>query len=786
MIVGATWKIDEIAYWQARVPVNMMMRIFPNTDGMPPDWTDARFAYCAANGVIPFTSSKCDGDATKLAALKVWMQAMPAWVKVLYHTDRHEPEGDIAAAAYQANFNACLAMVNTLGTTLRPKVRCGPVLTRQATENKAVATPTAFDGTNATGGVYSTYDPGTGDFFGVDFYHNSWGSPSTTPVTTPIAPATMLAKFKAYKKSSADTRARIMPELGLIGFPTDTDGSKRAAWYQGMHDELRKWTVATVGFDFLGFVVWNTEGKSGTTITGLGKKRWFQFDRRHNGGPFPATGTVTDTEGGYDTLTGSKVLATFNALAAANAGTAETPPADTTGGSTTGSGTGGTTGTGGGTTEPPPDPTDPGPGVGTPVDDPGTTTTPVKASIVEGTPYSPRAYVRGPEFTMLVTSPALRAVLSPIYDWSSMSATLRFNAVGSGQFTCPARPELIAAVGTPNNRVTIIRNPAPALGIKGGILISGPIESKPYKWSDDSDIDGGLGSITVSFASNETYIAERITFPNPAAAAAAQGTDYYTRSQINAELVMRELVNLNAGPGALAVPNRRVPLLALGDLAGVGGLVDVTTRFDPMADVLRYLAVLGGNLGWRVRDTGTALLFEVYAPKTRLGAYFGRSRGNVHSIAVDTAAPVATVAIAGGTGSGAGRLVVERASADFNTGGWRRIETFVNQDGVSTTLGLQQYADADLDAKKSTTTVTVEPTDPFGGGYELKYRLGDVVPAELPTSGTRVLDIVTAVDVKANVAEVATFTPTIGPRPKLTDDQFISDMQTRLQRVERS
>lgn len=782
MIVGATVKVDELDYWKARLPVNMMMRIFPDSDGLPPDWTDPRFAYCRDNGVIPFTSSKCDGDAGKLATLKTWMQAMPSWVTMLYHTDRHEPEGDIAAAAYQANFNACLAMVNTLGT-LRARVRCGPVLTRQATENKPIATPTAYDGSNATGGVYSTYDPGTGDFFGVDYYHNSWGSPSTQPVSAPIDPVTMLAKFKAYKKSSGDHRPRIMPELGLIGFPTDPDGAKRAAWYQGMHDELRKWTVATVGFDFLGFVIWNTEGKSGNVITGLGKKRWFQFDRKHNGGPYPSTGTVTDTQGGYDLITGSKVTTTFNALAAANAGVVVTPPTDTTGGDTGGAGTGGT---GGDDTpdEPPPDPGDPGPGTGTPVDDPGTTTTPTRGGRVDGTPWSPRAYVAGPEFTVLVTSPALRAVLSPIYDWSSIGCTLKFNAAGNGTITCPARPELLAAVSVPNQRITIVRNAQPSLGIAGEILMSGPIERHPYKWADDSDTDGGLGSVTVAFTSNEAYVAERITFPNPAAAASAQGTDYFTRSAVNAEVTMRELVNLNAGPGAAV--DRRVPLLALGDLAGVGVAVDVTTRFDPMADVLRYLAVLGGNLGWRVRDTGTALLFEVYAPRNRPGAYFGRSRGNVRGLTVDPAAPVATVAIAGGVGSGAGRLVVERISADRTVGGWRRIETFVNQNGVSTTLGLQQYADADLDGKKAATTVTIDPIDPFGGGYGLKYRLGDVVPCELPTHGTQVVDVVTAVDVKANAGEPATFTPTIGPRPKLTDDQFIRDMQARLTRVERS
>jgi hypothetical protein len=795
VIVGATFKKDEINYWKSRVPVNMMMRIFPNDDGMMPDWSDSRFTYCRDYGVIPFISTKVDGNAAQLATLKARLLAMPSWVKLLYLTDRHEPEGDLSAAKYKANFNKQLAMVDSLPASLRARIRCGPVLTRQAVENKKIETPTADLEDNPTGGVYSTYDPGTGDFLGNDFYHNSWGSGSNA-VTTPVPAATILKRFRDYKYSPTDKRPRIFPELGLIGFPTDSDGSKRAAWLNDMYNELRKWNTATVGWEFIGFVWWCAEGKSGNSVNGIGKKRWFQFDRRHNGKPIqvgvdtkgtPSTADdepIYDMQGNYDIISGSKVTPAFNALAKANAGNVVTPPPvvdpdpepidpDDPG----------DPGSGEEPVEPDPDPEAPDPGDPDPVPDPGTLPLPAPLPADHGTPWSPRAYAAGPEFTVLVTGPNLRAVTAPVYDWSSLECTLKFNAVGGGTFTCPARENLIAAVGRPNNRVTIVRNAQPALGIRGEILISGPIErGGSFTWSADSDTEGGLGQLTVGFASNELYVAERLTYPNPAVVSTAQGTDYFTRAATNAELVMRELVNLNAGPGALA--DRRVPLLALGDAAGVGGPVDVTTRFDALQDVLRYLAVMGGHLGWRVRDTGAALLFEVYAPRTRLAAHFGRERGNVRKVAVDPSAPTATVAIAGGTGSGASRLIVERTSADRTLNGWRRMETFVNQNGVVTTGGLQQYADADLEAKKATTAIAIEPTDPFGGGYGLKYRLGDIVPAGLPTGG-RVLDIVTAVTVKANAGQGATFTPTIGPRRKTSDDQFIRDMQARLSRMER-
>lgn len=284
MKVGATMKIDELSQWQNRIAGIDWMRVFPNSNNLPPDWNDPRIEFCRNFNADPFLSTKVDGDNAKIATLLDYLEAMPSWIKdnperKLWITDRHEPEGDVTAAAYKANITEYITKIDTLPAPIRSKIMVGPVLTRQWTENTA-------------GRTYLTHDPGIGEFFGVDAYANSWTWPYPDP-------ATFLSKIKAYRYNSSDTRPRILPELGAIGHPNDPDGSLRAAWMQGIQDQLVTWGPSTVAWQgqFLGWCWWNAEGKSGDSIAGIGKKRWFHFDRIHNGEPYGS-----DPEGGFDYL----------------------------------------------------------------------------------------------------------------------------------------------------------------------------------------------------------------------------------------------------------------------------------------------------------------------------------------------------------------------------------------------------------------------------------------------------------------------------------------------------
>jgi hypothetical protein len=269
--IGATLDKTAIDYWTPKLLKNGWMRIFPNSNKLPPAWDDSRFVYCQANGVHPFISTKIDGDATLLASMSSFLQTMPTWIlndpnMTLWYTEHHEPEREFAAdpTGWKAQFVQAWNMVQALPSNIRAKIKMGPTMTKQWTE-----------ATGKGNFNYATFDPGVGDFWGVDCYVDS--GTSTTAITSFPAAATFLQYVKAYVPAAGASTLRIFPELGVIGAPFDTDGTARAAWIQSIHDEVKTWS------NFGGFCWWNDDGTSGGSIPGVGTVRFFQLDRQHTG-----------------------------------------------------------------------------------------------------------------------------------------------------------------------------------------------------------------------------------------------------------------------------------------------------------------------------------------------------------------------------------------------------------------------------------------------------------------------------------------------------------------------
>ncbi|GAA0572588.1 hypothetical protein GCM10010172_66420 [Paractinoplanes ferrugineus] len=291
MLIGASIAADKIPFYEPLFPRNDIMRIFPVDVRLGhadlkvfPDWSDKRLAYCERKGTIPFLSSKVDGNPAGLERIRQQLEDMPGWLRdnpsmQVFVTDRHEPEDDLErdghpedrAVAYRANFAKYLHMIEHLSPRIRAKVRCGPVLMQYWTEHKG-----KFE--------YETYDPGTGDFFGVDCYVDAgtdkWVmSPQRLP-----KPADFLKHIKAYAHGPADARPRVFPELGLIGMPDDHDGKARATWLRAVHDEVSTWHPGTPGWkqrwSFAGWIWWNQTGKNTGPVHLIGGRRDFALDDR--------------------------------------------------------------------------------------------------------------------------------------------------------------------------------------------------------------------------------------------------------------------------------------------------------------------------------------------------------------------------------------------------------------------------------------------------------------------------------------------------------------------------
>jgi len=380
---------------------------------------------------------------------------------------------------------------------------------------------------------------------------------------------------------------------------------------------------------------------------------------------------------------------------------------------------------------------------------------------------------REAEYTIWVTDHNLTPISQQVDDATNVNVTLRHNTVSSGEFTCPAHPELVAAARTPKARAVVERD--------GQILLAGPIESTPSRWEGARHGEHDGGDLTVRFADDLLLIAGRSSFPNPAQAATAQTVAKWSRTGTPAQIAW-DLVNLNAGPGAL--PNRRVPRLIMGDLGGIGGTsTTFTTRFQMLTDDLRAVSALaGGRLGFRTVQVGDQIVFEVYEPTDRTGAvWFARSMGNLLSIEHEPEAPSATVAIVGGQDAGANRTIIERGTP----GDWWRLEVFVDSAGASNLTELQQAGDEALADAAEVQRLAVVAVDVDGTRYGIDYLLGDIVAVEAVPGMPDVPDIVSAVEFGWTPDGGETIKPIIGAgsadmlNPSAAEQQRILRMLSR-------
>jgi hypothetical protein len=377
---------------------------------------------------------------------------------------------------------------------------------------------------------------------------------------------------------------------------------------------------------------------------------------------------------------------------------------------------------------------------------------------------------------ILITDENLQVVGDPISIIQAVEVDQKFNEPDSGSFKVPAYPEYME-VFVPGNRAVVIDD--------GEIFSAGPIEIPGgYEW--DAGGEEEPGTITINFADDLASIAGRLTYPNPAQAATAQTSAYY-ESTANAEVVIRDLVDKNAGPGALTA--RRVPHLVLGALAGVGSTVVCKTRFEPVTDVSRTLASAGGGLGITVDQVGASLVFRVFAPqdKTRV-ARFSRGLGNLISVKYDVSKPSATTVLVGGDGEGDARTISERTDTGAEAS-WGRVEKWVaaqSQDQVSG--GLDQTGDTALVEAGETIKLTTVTIDSGEARYGKDYNMGDLVTVEV-YPGVEVEDVVREAKYTYTPEDGKQITILVGSQEATRDPEWLKiteRLSSRLGNLERN
>jgi hypothetical protein len=376
---------------------------------------------------------------------------------------------------------------------------------------------------------------------------------------------------------------------------------------------------------------------------------------------------------------------------------------------------------------------------------------------------------------LLVTDEYLAVQGDPIAGWTSVDATLRFNEPGTGTVRLPATPEVMAQL-QPGRRLVVIRD--------GQIWMAGPMEvPTDYSWS----VGEGVGSVTVSFSDDLAVLAGYITWPAPASAWSAQpARDYRMFHGINTETIVRTVVDETCGPGALA--ERRIPNLVLSPAAGTGLTWAAKTRFEPLLEFCRRVAVFGG-MGFRTVQAGGQIRFETYAPADRTGtARFSVGLGNLRSLAYQQSAPVATHVLVAGTEPSAGttRTYLERSNTAAASSWWRAEKYLdggadTDVDGELTAAGNAELAESGASVELATTTVD---TPDLRAGVD--YDLGDRVTVALP-HGLEVTDVVRAIHLQATPdsgEQVTSVVGSVGETTTTATVRLVRDLARRLGRLE--
>ncbi|MFC8658446.1 siphovirus ReqiPepy6 Gp37-like family protein [Streptomyces parvus] len=377
---------------------------------------------------------------------------------------------------------------------------------------------------------------------------------------------------------------------------------------------------------------------------------------------------------------------------------------------------------------------------------------------------------------LLVTDDNLTVQGDPLSGWTNLDATRRFNEPASGTVQLPAAPEVMAQL-QPGNRLVVIRD--------GQIWTAGPMEiPTDYSWSVEQD--PGVGSVTVAFSDDLAVLAGYITWPDPASAwTAQQGNTWRQINTANSETIIRTLINENCGPGAIAA--RQIPNLTLAAVAGVGTNTTVRTRFEPLLEVGRRVAIDGGGIGFRTQQTGSGIEFACYAPADLTDtARFSLGLGNLRSLQYKGAAPTAThVLVAGSETEGSTtRTFVERSDTAA-AAAWWRVERYLDgssetdADGELTAAGNAELGESAAPVELA--TVTVDTPDLRAG---VDYGLGDRVSVALP-HGLEVTDVVRSIHLQATPDSGEYVSAVVGSPAATTDPQMVRLVRTLNRRLGR-
>lgn len=295
---------------------------------------------------------------------------------------------------------------------------------------------------------------------------------------------------------------------------------------------------------------------------------------------------------------------------------------------------------------------------------------------------------------------------------------LRFNNVGAWEMKLPSGNRLGELLRLPGYGIVVT-------GPDDTVIFSGPTMSAKLEQTADNI----QGDWTITGASDDLILQERLAYPTPSTADVTAQVTAYDSRQGNAETVLKQYVNVNIGPGAPV--ERQVANLTIQEDSLRGELVQANARFEQLQTLLYDLAQTG-EVGYTIQQVEDYLEFQVYEPSdksqiVRLDLYNQKLSRAGYSYGVAKV----TRAIVGGQGEAQWRRFAEVSNTESEqaeTDWGRRIEVFKDERSTRNNDALiQSGLELLVDDGKTITETSVTPSDDLNMRFAVDWYLGDRV-----------------------------------------------------------
>lgn len=312
-----------------------------------------------------------------------------------------------------------------------------------------------------------------------------------------------------------------------------------------------------------------------------------------------------------------------------------------------------------------------------------------------------------PDYVVYVRNSA-NARIAELDDFTSLDLAMRFNRPGSWVLEIDYNAATDKGLGK-GAGIIVVRD--------GTTLFSGPVTRLERRWSTAGDV------LVASGPGDLIWLERGLALPEaPAQTYAASEYDVRTGA---AETAIKEYVDNNIGPSAAA--QRRAPAFTIEADAAAGATVTGRARFHNLLELCQRLALAGGDLGFRVVQSGSGLEFRVYPPVDKTASViFSPELGNLLEFTYAQEAARINYVIAGGGGEGIARTFAEKGDSSSITT-WGRVEAFLDDRNTTVAAELVQAIDTELDERAEQTALSIRPIDTAAMAFVDDWDLGDKV-----------------------------------------------------------